>query len=125
MGVAIKCILDQEIAGGLSMEGNALAMAYCGTPDVSTPVETDISPDIIVIDFGGHLKAAFRDYYFPINRPSMSRKSGRRGGLLKIPSTCDGMSPSLFMNAPHPVSSTTGVRGDSAFKFRATSRPSM
>src|SRR3954469_19920539 len=52
MGVAIKCILEQGIAGLPFMEGKSLATAYCGERGVEVP-EEERAADIIEIDFSG------------------------------------------------------------------------
>src|SRR4051812_28374573 len=54
MGVAIRCILEQDVPGLPQMEGKSLAMAYCGDPGVEEIASaTDGGGDIIAIDFGG------------------------------------------------------------------------
>src|SRR5436190_9205740 len=53
MGVAIQCILQQEIPGVPHMEGKSLAMAFCGDPEDRADGGGSASADIITIDFGG------------------------------------------------------------------------
>src|ERR1051326_6278035 len=53
MGVAIKCILEEDVPGVPHMEGKSLAMAYCGDPGDGVAGGPDTSADIIAIDFGG------------------------------------------------------------------------
>jgi hypothetical protein len=53
MGVAIKCILEEDVPGVPHMEGKSLAMAYCGDPGERVAGDLDTSADIIAIDFGG------------------------------------------------------------------------
>jgi hypothetical protein len=53
MGIAIKCILEEDVPGVPHMEGKSLAMAYCGDPGEGVAGDLDASADIIAIDFGG------------------------------------------------------------------------
>lgn len=53
MGVAIKCILEEDVSGVPHIEGKSLGMAYCGDPGERVAGNPDTSADIITIDFGG------------------------------------------------------------------------
>ena len=54
MGVAIQCILEQNVPGVPHMEGKSLAMAYCGDPGGRDSAgAADGGGDVIAVDFGG------------------------------------------------------------------------
>jgi len=54
MGVAIQCILEQDVPGVPYMEGKSLAMAYCGDPGSRDSAGAiDGGGDVIAVDFGG------------------------------------------------------------------------
>jgi hypothetical protein len=55
MGVAIQCILEQNVPGVPHMEGKSLAMAYCGDPGREPAGDTDTDGDVIAVDFGGSI----------------------------------------------------------------------
>jgi hypothetical protein len=53
MGVAIRCILEQDVPGVPWMEGKSLAMAYFGDSGSEGGGDTGTNADIIAVDFGG------------------------------------------------------------------------
>lgn len=53
MGVAIRCVLEQDVPGVPYMGGKSLAMALCGEDSGGNETGTETCADIIAIDFGG------------------------------------------------------------------------
>src|SRR5260221_6699458 len=53
IGIAIKCILEEDVPGVPHMEGKSLPMAYCGDPGEGGAGDPETGGDIISIDFGG------------------------------------------------------------------------
>ncbi|HZQ47680.1 MAG TPA: hypothetical protein VFC07_11750 [Verrucomicrobiae bacterium] len=54
MGIAIRCILEQDIFDIPLMEGKSLAMAYLGDQGNEPAEETGPSDNVIAIDFGNN-----------------------------------------------------------------------
>lgn len=53
MGVAIQCMLEQELPGIEHMEGKSLAVAYCSDPGGAEDGDGEPASNVVAVEFGG------------------------------------------------------------------------
>ena len=58
MGVAIQCILEQELPDVEQMEGKSLAVAYCSDPGGAEGGDAEPASNVVAVEFGGSKASA-------------------------------------------------------------------
>jgi hypothetical protein len=77
MGLAIRCILEQELPGIPDMEGKSLCMAFCGETGDGQVADASPATNVVPLDFGGPRT--------PAPRPPASQISDASDELLFVP----------------------------------------